>query len=131
MLIIASLRIIIIVQHEINEDSPLHPSKKHGINLIRISLQATDTSGLPVNETMTWYDSSSIFQGDGAVKMFRDKGVRPPQILYGAKWRDAYSFFNDFPHLPALSVDLNNFTRAVVSEPPKPEPPSQGDDNNV
>jgi len=116
------------IKHQITQDSPLHPSKQVKLNLIRISLQATDTSGLPVNETMTWYDMSSIFMTDGATRNFKDKGVKPPQIIYGAKWRDAYSFYKNFPHLPALSVDLNNFTRAVVSEPPKPV---LGDDNNL
>ena len=117
------------IKHPITPSSPLSPSNLAltGLNMVRVSLSCTDSNGLPVNETMAWYDKECIFMGDYSLDLFREKGVRPPLVLRGAKWRDAYAMFDDPVRLPRLSVDLNNFTRAVVSEPPTTT--TKGDDN--
>ncbi|GMH63104.1 hypothetical protein TL16_g11326 [Triparma laevis f. inornata] len=114
------------IKHSITPASPLHPTNlaKKGMNMIRVALSATDSNGLPVNETMSWYDAEAgVFMKGPSQRAFREKGVKFPQILYKAKWRDAYNMFKPWPpsKLPAISVDINNFNRAVVSNPPEPE----------
>lgn len=46
------------IKHNITAASPLHHTNlaKTGINMVHVSLSCTDSNGLPVNETMTWYD---------------------------------------------------------------------------
>ena len=80
------------IRHKIDSNSPLrddYPGGKQGIYFIRVSLSATDSNGNPVNAFATYYHPDSFFMGMSDFRAaWAQRGIMPPRILRGVKWKD-------------------------------------------
>ena len=87
------------IKHDVSPTSPFHPTNlaKEKIIMVRVALSCMDSNGMPVNETMSWYDSDGRHLLEEGKRYFLENGVKYPQILYKAKWRDAYAMYKPWP----------------------------------
>ena len=89
------------IKHDVSPTSPFHPTNlaKEKITMVRVALSCMDSNGMPVNETMSWYDSDEgvFMKAPSSKRYFLENGVKYPQILYKAKWRDAYAMYKPWP----------------------------------
>ena len=114
------------IKHEIDENSPLHPSRGllQYLMYIRVSMSATDNHGIPVNAGIVYYDPDSFFvQRPAFSRAFAKQGYLFPRLLRGKKFCDQMRMFRDEQMnmikpetLPMLICDLDNMPRTKVDE---------------
>ena len=80
------------IRHKIDANSSLrddYPGGKQDIYFVRVSLSATDSNGNPVNAFATYYHPDSFFMGMSDFRAaWAQRGIMPPRILRGVKWKD-------------------------------------------
>jgi len=111
------------IRHVIDENSPLHddfPGGKLSLQYCRVSVSAVDSNGNPVNAVANYYAQDGFFYGmedwQGA---WRARGVLPPRILSGVRWKDQIRRIRDqttgkavVGHgLPVFYLNLDNFSQ--------------------
>ena len=114
------------IKHEIDENSPLHPSQGllQTLMYVRVSMSATDNHGILVNAGIVYYDPDSFFAQKPAFSgAFAKQGYLFPRLLRGKKFCDQMRMFRDEQlnmikpkTLPMLIVDLDNMPRTKVDE---------------
>jgi len=116
------------IRHKIDENSPLrddYPGGKLGIQYCRVSVSATDSNGNPVNASANYYhqDSFVASQSDWS-SAWRARGLLPPRILSGVRWKDQLRRIRDKSTgqpitgmgLPIFLVNIDNFAEVEPIE---------------
>lgn len=114
------------IKHEVDENSPLHPSQVllQSLMYVRVSMSATDNHGIPVNAGIVYYDPHSFFAQRSAFwGAFAKQGFLFPRLLRGKSFCDKMRMFRDErmimitpKTLPMLICNLDNMPRTQVDE---------------
>lgn len=121
------------IQHDIDESSPLHPSRGLSDKLmqVRVAIEATDNTGGHVFSSMVYYMPGSFFaKMNGFKSAFHDAGYGVfPRVLVNHKFIDQIRMFRDaegkpmpLDTNPCIAVNIDHFASTCLL-PPK-EPPA-------